>query len=352
MNYEIDFLPVGNGEKSGDAICLRWQEDNGDYKVMVIDGGTKESGEKLVEHIREYYETDYVDYVVNTHPDQDHASGLSVVLENLRVGELWIHRPWNYTKKIIDYFKDERITENSLRERFKKSYSFVYPLEELAKDKKIKIKEPFQGEAIGIFEVLSPEKEWYLYELLPNSPKTPEPKSKFVEAFEGMKETVLNWVSETFEIETLSEDGETSADNESSTILYANIKNRGFLFTGDAGIEALNKAYEYNSKINENLKFIQVPHHGSRRNVAPSILDKILGKKGQEQNKTAFISASKNSEKHPRQSVVNAFIRRGCKVISTQGSTIQHFSGTSNRGWSKATPLEFKESLRSDLRWS
>ncbi len=28
MNYEIGFLPVGNGDKSGDAICLRRQEDD------------------------------------------------------------------------------------------------------------------------------------------------------------------------------------------------------------------------------------------------------------------------------------------------------------------------------------
>ena len=91
MNYEIDFLPVGNGDKSGDAICLRWEENN-KYKVMVIDGGTKESGEKIVEHIKTYYNTTKVDYVVNTHPDQDHASGLSIVLEKLTVKELWIKR--------------------------------------------------------------------------------------------------------------------------------------------------------------------------------------------------------------------------------------------------------------------
>jgi hypothetical protein len=33
---------------------------------------------------------------------------------------------------------------------------------------------------------------------------------------------------------------------------------------------------------------VQIPHHGSRNNVNPDILDKILGEKGQEENKTAF----------------------------------------------------------------
>lgn len=51
--YEIDFLPVGNGERSGDAIAIRYgSQDN--YKIMVYDGGTKESGQALVDHIKKY----------------------------------------------------------------------------------------------------------------------------------------------------------------------------------------------------------------------------------------------------------------------------------------------------------
>lgn len=344
MKYEIEFLPVGNGEKSGDAILIRWEESQDNYKVMVVDGGTKESGNKIVEHIKTYYKTTHVDYVVNSHPDQDHASGLSVVLENLTVGELWIHRPWNYTKQIIDHFHDGRITENSLKERLQKSFSYVYPLEELAMKKKIIIKEPYQGSKIGIFEVLSPKKDWYLYDLIPQFNKTPQAKGAFTEAYDYVKEAVLNWIDEDLHIETLSEDGETSADNESSTILYANIKNKGILLTGDAGVKALDKAFSYKPQMADNLKFIQVPHHGSRRNVSPSVLDNILGKKGlEENNKTAFISAGKESTTHPRQSVVNAFIRRGCNVIATKGATKRHQNGTPKRdGWITVEPLKFQ----------
>ena len=56
IGCEIDFLPVGNGDKSGDAIAVRYGYP-GNYKVMVYDGGTKESGEALVEHIRKHYGT-------------------------------------------------------------------------------------------------------------------------------------------------------------------------------------------------------------------------------------------------------------------------------------------------------
>ena len=182
-----------------------------------------------------------------------------------------------------------------------------------------------------------------MYDLIPQFNKTPQAKSVFTEAFESIKETVLNWVDEDLHIETLAENGETSADNESSTILYAVINKKGILLTGDAGVKALDKAYSYKPQISDNLKFIQVPHHGSRRNVSPSVLDNILGEKGQEENKTAFISAGKESSTHPRQSVVNAFIRRGCKVIATKGATKRHQNGTPERkGWVTVEPLKFQ----------
>ncbi len=56
MGYEIDFMPVGEGEKSGDAIALRFGNLNGnrsEYKVVVVDAGFKESGgNELVAHIK------------------------------------------------------------------------------------------------------------------------------------------------------------------------------------------------------------------------------------------------------------------------------------------------------------
>ncbi|EIX0489810.1 MBL fold metallo-hydrolase [Campylobacter jejuni] len=152
FGYEIDFLPVGSG-RSGDAISVRYGVQ-GNYKIMIVDGGTKESGKKLVEHIKKYYKTSYVDYVVNTHPDQDHASGLTEVLNNLEVGELWIHCPWNYAKEIIefiddkknDYTRDQRITFKSFEKRLAGSYyKYAKELENMAKEKNIPIKEPYKG---------------------------------------------------------------------------------------------------------------------------------------------------------------------------------------------------------------
>ncbi|WP_299328656.1 MBL fold metallo-hydrolase [uncultured Helicobacter sp.] len=373
MNYEIDFLPVGNGNNSGDAIALRWWQ--GDWgrnkqKVMIIDGGTKESGGALVKHIQKYYKTDCVDYVVNTHPDKDHASGLTEILENLKVKELWIHRPWCYIDQIIKFIdnpsnnfkRDKRTTTDSMRERFEqKYYQYARKLETIATQKEIEIKEPYEGCQIGVFQVLSPNKDWHLYDLIPNSNKTKEisiEDSKQTSILESMREVCIN-VAENMNIETLKEynkeKGKTSEENESSVILYANLDGRGILLTGDAGNEALQNAHNYalsqNINISKSLSFIQIPHHGSRRNVSPSILNKFIGNKNTNKKNSivAFVSAGKDDDRHPRRVVINAFIRRGCKVIATQGSTKRHRNGNvpQREGWITAEPLPFYDKVES-----
>ncbi len=362
MPFEIDFLPVGNGDRSGDAIAVRYGQP-GAYTVMVYDGGTKESGEKLVEHIRKHYQTDYVDHVVNSHPDADHASGLSVVLEQLTVGTLWLHRPWHYSHTILEYFKDGRMTNQSLKTRLQDSMANAYQLEQLAIKKGIDIKEPFQGAVIGSFHVLSPDQAWYVHDLIADFEKSPEQKMVEAEAALTPAARLLRilgeaakkgaaWVAERWDLELLREDVETSAENESCAILYAYMEDHkeGILLTGDAGVKALGKAVDYLDAYNVSaplsIKLIQVPHHGSRHNVSSSVLGRILGPrlpvKPEKYEKVALVSAGKDSTTHPRKMVVNAFQRRGAKVVATQGMPTRHYRGMPEReGWKAATPLEF-----------
>ena len=51
MGYEVDFIGVGE-QKSGDAIALRWGNlagDRSEQRVVIIDGGFKESGTSVVD---------------------------------------------------------------------------------------------------------------------------------------------------------------------------------------------------------------------------------------------------------------------------------------------------------------
>jgi len=358
IGFEIDFLPVGNGDRSGDAIALRYGTAC-DYKVIVYDGGTKDAGQKLVDHIRKYYGTERVDYVISSHPDSDHAAGLSVVLKQLEVGELWMHRPWNYSSVILHYFKDGRITDTSLAARLKDEMTAAHALEQLANKLGIPIYEPFSGSIIGGFVVLSPEKNWYVHDLIAEFQKSPEQKEAdtswiMLKKLSEAAGKAISWVAEKWGIETLRDDVETSAENESSVILFGNIEGQGILLTGDAGLQALNDSADYAQacgvSLPQILRFIQIPHHGSRHNVSTSVLDRIVGPRKPIDDggtsKTAFVSAGKDSTTHPRKAVVNAFIPRGCKVIATQGSTKCHFRNMPPRkDWSDAVSLTFSSQV-------
>ena len=360
--YEIDFIPVGNGERSGDAITVRWK-DGDSFKVLVYDGGTQESGQKLVDHIKEHYATSRVDYLVNSHPDADHASGLSVVIEQLEVGEVWMHRPWEHSSTIRQYFEDGRITDNSLAERLKSKMAAAHNIELLAQEKGITVHEPFQGDYIGPFLVLSPEKDWYIHDLIQAFEKSPDQITKAADAAErvlGMfaeaARKAIAWVIEKWDGESLREDVSTSAENESSTILIGIFGDRGVLLTGDSGVKALTRATDYADVLGYTLpsllRFVQVPHHGSRNNVSSSVLDRIVGPRKPHDDgiytKTAFVSAGKDSTTHPRKMVVNAFLRRGTKVTATQGQSVcMRHNMPVREGWVAATTLPFSQEIES-----
>ncbi len=355
MGYEVDFLPVGEGEKSGDAIAFRFgnlQGNRSEQVVAVIDGGFEDSGKKLVEHIQTYYKTDHIDLAVSTHPDADHASGIEVVLNELGVGQLWMHQPWNHTDDIAKMFKNGRVSDDSVEEALRKSLDNARSLERLAAAKKIPIVEPFTGvsDASQNIFVVGPTVQYY-ESLLPDFRCTPEPKSStgLLEKTFRAAEEYIKKIAEQWDIETLDDEGETTAENNSSVVLLVSVaKDKYLLFTGDAGIPALTLASDIldNSKIDHSkIPFIQIPHHGSQRNVGPTILNRLVGPKLKEdkQIKTAFVSASKDgAPKHPAKKVTNAFRRRGAYAYATQGGKKWHYSNDApQRNWSDAVPVPF-----------
>lgn len=162
---------------------------------------------------------------------------------------------------------------------------------------------------------------------------------------------MARWVDETWDVETLADPSESdcSAENNSSVILLFKDGTENFLFTSDAGVPALTEAAAVAAQQGFDLKTLdglQVPHHGSKHNVGPTILDLILGPKTPhpQPSKSAIVSASKKGEpKHPSRRVINALIRRRAKVVSTQGRTICRYgNGAAARdGWTPVTPHEF-----------
>lgn len=370
MGFEVDFIPVGDGEKSGDAIALRWGNLSGpraEQFVMAIDGGTLESGEALVQHVRGVYGTGRVDLVVNSHPDADHASGLHHVLEQLDVGRLWMHRPWRHSSEIRHMFADGTLSNDRLSEKIKRDLSNAWDLEKLATRKGIPITEPFADrEANGQYRgiaILGPTEDYY-ESLLPGFREMPDIKetsfgylSEGARRFANGATLLAERVREYWDKETLQdpEDDATSSENNSSTILLLRIEGQDLLFTADAGVPALERAVNRAECYGINLpgcRFQQMPHHGSKRNVGPALLDRLIGPmvfSSEAPNKTVLVSAAKESPKHPARKVVNAYIRRGAKVIATQGRGIRHhFNAGVRPGWGPATPLTFSAHVEED----
>ena len=357
MGYEIDFIGVGQESKSGDAIALRWGNLGGartDQRVVLIDGGFKESGQQVVDHVKTHYRTDTVDLVVSTHPDQDHVNGLHVVLEQLHVRQLWIHKPWEHNRGLAEQFVDGRVTDKSLGNRLQESLDSAYELVEKAEARGIATLEPFAGASLyneREFWILGPPKEYYEslipdFEGMPTSMRT-EP-SLLIEArvaLETATRTMRRFIAR-WGVDCLDDADTTSAKNNSSVISALVLDGRWFLFTGDAGITALSHVADAIAKsmMGVDLRLIQIPHHGSRRNVGPSILDRLVGPplaEGNQRVTQAVASTAKKGEPiHPRKAVMNAFTHRGVRAYATRGRTLL-FSSGSRSGWGSVTPEKY-----------
>lgn len=347
MGYEVDFLGVGEESKSGDAIAIRFGNLHGfreEQTVVVIDGGFKDTGDALVEHIKTHFRTDVVDIVINTHPDQDHINGLETVINELTVGELWIHQPWNHNAGLAAKFQDGRVTDNSLGERLKQNLERAWTLVCLAEAKGIAVKEPFTGlqDSSGALKVIGPTVSYY-EELIPAFEGMPGAVSES-SMFDRMLNRALKVMKSFFAAwgdDHIDDDGVTSAKNNSSVVTQLIHDGRRLLFTGDAGIQALENAADEVERCTSGaeLRLIQIPHHGSRRNIGPSVLNRLVGNpvaEGDSRSVSAIASTSKGGEpKHPRKAVMNAFTHRGCSAVATRGVGVCYSHEAPGReGWS------------------
>jgi beta-lactamase superfamily II metal-dependent hydrolase len=350
MKFEIEFLAVGSSSRPGDAIIVRYGDPSA-YELMVVDGGTTETGETMVAHLKEQFgDHVWLRHVALTHSDADHASGLRVLLRDIPVVNLWLHIPWNHAAESRSLFADKSFTDDTLREAIRQEYDIISDICDLAVAKGCNVLYAFAGAVIGPFQVLSPSRYAYVH-LLPQFDKTPEPDrdelqvrsmwlgkmqraSLFSSLFESLTAKLQNWVNETWAYERLRDGGVTSASNESSLVLCGDFGECGrALLTGDAGFQALSWAASYAESIGIPLRdfaIVQIPHHGSRRNVGPTILNRLIGDirpVGSLPHFAAFVSAPANDDTHPRRMVTNAFIRRGARVIATQGAHALHRCG-------------------------
>ncbi len=365
MGYEIDYLPVGQkaDDKSGDAIAMRFWDTTPDQSyVITIDGGTRESGEAVVEHVKEYYKTTTVDLAILTHPDSDHASGIRDILEQLDVRTLLSFVPWEHANEILPIVQiaDSRASAASIEKRLKDAFPATVEAIDIARENEVTVVEPFAHngafkltETTQVF-LLGPTRTAYLNTWLPNYdclPVQPTRRAGLLTSLVKGVKYAMKWVAETWDTELLTDPGDddVTSENNSSAVFAVGQGTARFLFCGDAGVPALVDALRHGVGLGvpaNGFRFFHVPHHGSRHNLGPSLLNCVFGNPKVEpsdaRSTTAFVSATKDDAKHPSRRLTNALNRRGVKVIVTAGSTkLHHSSDYVDRGWGKAEPVPF-----------
>lgn len=306
--YLIRFCQVGNGSKGGDAILIRLFDEKDNETLLLIDGGYKETGTAVIDFIKNNCTTTKIKIMFNTHPDRDHISGLKTILESdeVTVENLILNRPWRDAKFTKKMFEDKRITDNSLIKRLKDAFFLAEDVEGIAKKKGVKIYPQFRDEngKLELLNVLGPSKELYKMGLLA-SDKTPE---SYIESGLG-DYTQVKYTEEDYEegkeIEWY-DDEVTSAVNQTSLILALHLGNTKVLFTGDAGKVAIKEALRFYKSIGGNPKdftIVQLPHHGSRKNIDPEIINEFG-------NPDYIISCPPDgeSEGHPSRRLINKIL--------------------------------------------
>lgn len=339
---EIDVLPASSEKKGGDAILLRigsFSYDNhynNKQKVILIDSGYKSTAENIEKYLSDYYHTDTIDYVFITHPDSDHISGLLELLKRkkIKISNTFIHDPWNHKVELFTRSKDGRRTIKSIGSTLDENLLILSETLDLLGKKNKDIFGVSCDENLGLY-ILGPNQKDYL---------------KYLSEFPGMdnerhisSESV--YTDKEFDYQPLFkhflDDPKTSAKNDSSMIilLYNSEKEPIALFTGDAGVNSICKALRNADAENleyQNVALMQMPHHGSIKNINEDIINLIKPKK-------MFVSAPDDDSEHPSKLVVNYVINEGIPVkhISSSGGIVFYFDGAKPRpGWSPAPNKE------------
>lgn len=286
--YQIRFFSVGNESKGGDAILIEVFDDKDNPHIAIIDGGYSQDGQSIIDYLVKKYGNEdkiVVDVVINTHPDLDHISGLKTILESdlVKVKSLVFNRPWRDAGLKKEWFTDRRITKDSLINRIKDSFSMADELESIALKKGIKIYSGNAGLTIWnqTLQVLGPSENLYKKNLL-LSDKTPDSfLSKYNKPYQhvALPEEDYNPTDGTI-IEWIDEE-QTSEINQTSIIIALVLGNFKVLFTGDAGKEAINAAldlWEEAGNKASSFSVVQLPHHGSRKNIDPNIINRLNAK--------------------------------------------------------------------------
>lgn len=339
MSYdgiEIFMMSIGNADC---FLVIRYYPD-GTQETVLADGGNKSSACDIAERLKGLG-ISHIDHIVNTHPHDDHASGLVELISSraFTFGNLWMHQAWRH----VDFEGiKEQLGRNSAKwvlDRFKKSIATQEELFKLSVNRGVTPLEPFAGAKIGPFTVIGPTEAFYV-KCLQCFGDTDKVKqwNDYLQA-QSEVSSVARLLSETMQDDNPLGDV-TSPENESSVIMITIHENQKLFFCGDAGCKAFSDLNDLGSAPSfKDIHWMHAPHHGSRRNLWPELVDYL--------NPNIVYMSCKGSKKHPSRKLVNRF-KNQCqtKVYASYYPKVNNFiwirsayGKTPERDLKAATPL-------------
>lgn len=349
--YEIDMLNVG----AADAFLIHFFDDESDSEyIVLIDGGNYNDGVKIAQFIKDNYTQQYIDLVICTHCDKDHFGGLIYLLEqqrdngddNMNISEIWLNDPAGHIElgEVKWIRKQCTLTVKARSVYDNKGKNLIDVLGEALKQTPIDWWEPFSdadsykdrpymsSKWDGLFEVLGPSVDYY-ESLVPDfrndlkrvSYDTDESKDEISEYKDGK---VFN--------QTIEDAGDDPSSHNQSSVIFKFTPNNGkkYLFTGDAGRDAMTHIMQKDVNKIQNIEWLKVPHHGSKYNMSNDIINHL-------RPNVAYISTEKYGH-YMSKAVVNVLNKLGCEVYTTNinGSMCHHHNTKTHNGYSTAKPVK------------
>jgi hypothetical protein len=220
-----------------------------------------------------------------------------------------------------------------LLKRIQASEATRHSLLDALSERGIPVASPFAGASIGPLVVVGPTETFFddQFSKLSDTLAIKEMEARFAQREANqLMESLLGttYLEKADDASKPLGGGVTTPANEVSTVLALPWKDNGvegiYLFTGDVGREGLSDVIERVGEHLQNLPWMDVPHHGSRRSMTQEMVDHFAPK-------MAFISCD-GSRKHPSKKLVNALKAHG-GVYSTHYSVnatswLRHKVGT------------------------
>ena len=353
---EIDMLSLGDA----DSILVTEWYGTTVWRVL-IDGGCASDAKTIRDFLRSRNVTSLY-AVVCTHLHKDHARGLIELVKDksISISFGWLHDMRNHAS--ADALRRASSSDSSQADGVKEALETTKELASAFASRHITTSEPFAGGIISYLpglSVLGPTQPFYkktleesigqpvlnygsflsalaatsrtesfpplipplasYYGLTPPhaavAPFSPSLFSAIGSPLASPPKTSPDLSAALLGVlrnSSVEETPKTQPFNNTSAILGMEYGGSKFLFTGDAGAEALDAV----PPLWKNLLWMQVPHHGSDGNLSQANIERFCPE-------NAYVSACGDTS-HPSRAIVNGLIKVGAGVFSTHTANPGH----------------------------